>query len=512
MGGYTSNNKKIALNTLYMYLRMLFVMCISLYTSRVILQILGVDDFGIYNVVGGVVVLFTFINQAMATSTQRYFSYELGKKGSGNISKIYSITLRIHVWIAVIILCLAETIGLWFINYKMNFPLGSMKEVNWIYQFSIIACLFQIIRAPYTGMVLSYEKMGFIAFSSIVESIMKLVIVFMLLVCPFDKLIFYAFLTMMVSIGTTIWYMIFCHQKFDNVRYSTESYGKETKEIVHFSGWATFGSIATVGYNQGVNMVLNVVYGVVTNAAMAIANQINSAILQFVGGFQQALNPQLIMSESGHDRERQETLIFQSSKLSFFIMLLFATPVIINMPKILELWLGKYPSETIAFAQLIIIGALIECLSGPLWVTIFATGKIRTYQVIISILVLLNVPLTYLYAKLGYEAYVAFIIRDIIFVFCLVFRIIYLKIIINLDWFKFLKKVLYPSTIVLLCVVLFSLLWIDKVGYSNDFVSLLWQSVCIIVFCVAVIFFVGLSRKEKDYIKRAILNKISNRN
>lgn len=508
MGGYTSNNKKIALNTLYMYLRMLIVMCISLYTSRVILQILGVDDFGIYNVVGGVVVLFTFINQAMATSTQRYFSYELGKKDRGDISKIYSITLRIHIWIALIILCLAETVGLWFINYKMNFPAGSMEEVNWVYQFSIIACLFQIIRAPYTGMVLSYEKMGFIAFSSIVESIMKLVIVFMLIVCPFDKLIFYAFLTMIVTIGTTIWYMVFCHQKFENVRYSTDSYGKETKEIVHFSGWATFGSIANVGYNQGVNMVLNIVYGVVTNAAMAIANQINSAILQFVGGFQQALNPQLIMSESGHDRERQETLIFQSSKLSFFIMLIFATPVIINMPKILGLWLGKYPYETIAFAQLIIIGALIECLSGPLWVTIFATGKIRTYQIVISSLLLLNVPVTYLFAKLGYEAYVAFIVRDVIFIFCLISRIVFLKLLINLNWIKFSKKVVCPATMVLLCIVLFSWLWINKIGYSSNFVSLLWQSGSIVLVCTAIIYFVGLSNAEKCYIRKAILTKI----
>ena len=504
----SSDNGRIIKNTVFMYFRLLFGMAVTLYTSRVVLHVLGVDDFGIYNVVGGVVVLFTFINQAMATATQRYFSYELGKKENREISKIFTISIRIHLWVALIVFLLAETIGLWFINGHMNFPSGSMYAVNWVYQLSILSCLLNIIRVPYNGLIISYERMSFYALSSVVENILKLVIVYILLVFTVDKLILYSFLTFAVTAAVTSWYIFFCRHNFKEVKYSSEKYSKETKEIIKFTGWATFGSVANLGYQQGINVILNIRCGVVINAAVAIATQINAAITQFVGGFQQALNPQLIKSEASHDIQRQESLIFSSAKFSFFIMLILATPIIVNMKYILSLWLGQYPPQTIIFSQLIILGALIECISGPLWVTIFSTGKIKTYQIVVSSILLLNLPLTYLALIYNYPPYYAFIIRIGFFIICLMVRLFYLRKLICLDLLKFTQKVILPIGFVTVSLLIVGEYWTMFIGYSESLMQLIWQSF-MLVFCTGLIIYIlGMTKSERSFFATLLKSRI----
>lgn len=508
----SSDNNRIIKNTLFMYLRMLLVMVITLYTSRVVLRILGVDNYGIYNVVGGVVVLFTFINQAMATATQRFFSYELGKNEKSDISKIFSITLRIHLCIAGIILILAETIGLWFLNAKMNFPESSMYDVNWVYQLSIAACLLNILRVPYNGLVISYERMSFFAVNSIIESILKLIIVFLLTIVLVNKLILYSFLTLIVTGLITAWYIVFCKKNFKEVKYRKTNYSKETVEIIKFSGWATFGSVANVGYQQGINILLNIGYGVVVNAAVAIATQINAAISQFVGGFQQALNPQLIKTESQHNVNRQQSLIFRSAKFSFFIMLIIATPIIVNMSYILNLWLGEYPVQTIQFSQLIIIGALIECLSGPLWVTIFATGKIRLYQIIVSIVLLLNLPFSYILVKTGCSPSMVFVVRIALFITALIVRLVFLHNLINLSILKFTHKVVLPIIYVTIPLAIFSYGWINFIGASECFRDLVWQSLVLIVSSIIMTGLLGLTGEERHFLFGIMQSQIKKRN
>lgn len=511
MDNITENNKRIVQNTMFMYLRMLLVMVVSLYTSRVVLNVLGVDNYGIYNVVGGVVVLFTFINQAMATATQRYFSYELGKGIKGDIGKIFTISLRIHIGIAVIVLILTETIGLWFLNNKMNFPEGTMENVNWVYQFSIVACILNILRVPYNGLVISYEKMSFFAINSIAESMLKLGIVFLLMIAPINnKLILYSFLILLVTAIITVWYIVFCQKNFKAARYRAVNYRNETIEMIKFSGWATFGSIANIGYLQGINILLNIGYGVAVNAAVAIATQINSAITQFVGGFQQAINPQLIKSESSHDVIRQQSLIFSSAKLSFFIMLVIATPVMINMNYILNLWLGEYPFLSMQFSQLIIIGALIECLSGPLWVTIFATGRIQAYQVVVSVILLLNIPISFILIKLDYPPTSVFVVRIVMFVIALIARLIFLKKLIGIDIMKFLHKVIIPIMNVSIPLLIVSYYWIKFIGNSTNFIELVWHSISLFIISIILITFLGLSRDERSYMFGIILSKIKN--
>lgn len=508
----SSENNRIVKNTLFMYLRMLLVMAMTLYTSRVVLHVLGVDNYGIYNVVGGVVVLFTFINQAMATATQRFFSYELGKDEKGDISKIFSISLRIHLCIAGIILILAETIGLWFLNTKMNFLESSMYDVNWVYQLSIATCLLNILRVPYNGLVISYERMSFLALNSIMESILKLIIVFLLLITLVNKLILYSFLTLVVTGLITVEYIVFSKKNFKEVKYRNTNYCKETVEIIKFSGWATFGSVANVGYQQGINILLNIGYGVVVNAAAAIATQIYVAIFQFVGGFQQALNPQLIKTESQHNVNRQQSLIFRSAKFSFFIMLIIAIPIIVNMSYILTFWLGEYPIQTIQFSQLIIIGALIECLSGPLWVTIFATGKIRLYQIIVSIVLLLNLPFSYILIKADCSPSVVFVVRIALFIIALIVRLIFLRKLTNLSILEFVHKVILPIIYVMTPLAVISYGWINFIGISESFGDLIWQSLTLIISSIIMTGFWGLTKEEKEFLFGIIQSRMRKRN
>lgn len=509
MADMSTNNKRIAKNTLFMYLRMLLTMVVSLYTSRVVLNTLGIEDFGIYNIVGGVVVLFTFINSAMSTGTQRHLSYELGKPGQGNITEVFNACLRIHIWLSIIVFILAETVGVWFLNTQMNFPSNRMEAVNWVYQFSIFGCLANIIRVPYQASIIAYERMSFYAYMGIIEAALKLVIVYLLLIFSVDKLMLYSFLTFFVVLLVTLWFTLFCHKTFVRIRFKKVRTKQLYKNLVSFSGWAMFGSIANLGLQQGLNIIINIFYGVALNAAVGVANQVNSAVMNFVSGFQQALNPQLIKSQAEGDKERQFQLICESSKLSFFIMFILAFPLLINLDFILTLWLGKYPPHTASICSLIIIGALIECLSGPLWVTIFATGNIKIYQVVISALLFLNVPLSYIGGKFGFSAENMFLVRNITYILAFSIRLIFLKRMINLNIIAFIKNVVFPIIKVLSIVVLpISFAMNSFITQSNSFSSLVVQTIIICIIEIIVVYYFGLQLKERSYMQKLVRSKI----
>lgn len=509
MTDISANNKRIAKNTLFMYLRMLLSMVVSLYTSRVILKTLGIEDFGIYNIVAGVVVLFTFINSAMSTGTQRHLSYELGKPDGGNITEVFSACLKIHLLLAGIVFFLSETIGLWFLNTQMNFPEGRMPAVNWVYQFSIFGCLANIIRVPYQASIIAYERMSFYAYMGIFEVVLKLVIVYVLVFISMDKLILYSVLMFAVILLTTLLFMLFCHRKFERIKIVRVADRKLYGRLVSFSGWALFGSVANVGLQQGINIIINIFYGVALNAAVGVANQVNAAISNFVHGFQQALNPQLVKSQAGKNKTRQFQLICESSRLSFFIMFVMAFPLMVNLDYVLTLWLGEYPAHTVGICNMIIIGALIECLSGPLWVTIFATGNIKIYQIVISSILLLNIPISYIGGCLGMSSEAMFATRDIIYVVAFLTRLVFLKRMIGMDVRGFLGKVVLPILKVL-CLTLFPMVLFMKtvIAPANEFGIFLWQTLMICVYEFAVIYFIGLLPKERLYIKNLVLKKL----
>ena len=509
----SDNNKRIAKNTIFMYIRTFITMIVSLYTSRVVLETLGVEDFGIYNIVGGVVVLFTFINSAMATGTQRHLSYELGKPGQGNVTEVFSACVRIHAWLALAVVALAETVGLWFLNTKMNFPPERMDAVNWVYQFSVMGCAIGILRVPYQSSIVAHERMSFYAYMGIIEACLKLSIVYLLLVFAVDKLKLYSILTFAVIVLVTVWYVLFCHKSFGRIRIGTVHDKHLYKRIVSFSGWAMFGSVANLGLHQGLNVIINIFYGVALNAAVGIANQVNSAVMSFVGGFQQALNPQLVKSQAGNDRQRQFRLICESSKLSFLIMFVVAFPLAVNLEYVLSIWLGHYPPHTASICRLIITGALIECLSGPLWVTIFATGNIKAYQVVISVVLLLNVPISYAGGCFGMTPESMFMVRNAIYVLALTVRLMFLQRMISLDLALFTKKVIVPISMVLAFGALpICAMWkcfdISPLGLAAFIV----QTSAIVAYEVLVAYRIGLSPHEREYVKNMVVGKLKGRN
>lgn len=503
---HNTSNSTIAKNTIFLYFRMLLTMAIGLYTSRIVLQVLGIDNYGIYTLVGGVVILFTFINNSLLSGTQRFLSYELGKE-KPKIKEVFSSCFRLHLILSLIFLIAAETIGLWFINAQLVIPEGRLYAANWVYQFSVITCVINIIRCPLNAALISYERMGIYAYIGILEAVLKLIVAYLLYVSPIDKLISYAILTFASMLIVLAINTIYTIKKLPEIKLIKIPDKSLMKEVINFSKWTIFGSIANVGMEQGLSIIVNLFYGVAGNAAVGIANQVNSHITGFVSSFQVALNPQLTKSEASKDRERQYNLIFKSAKFSYFIMLFLAAPIVLNLDYILHVWLGNYPPHTTSICMFIIIGVLIETLSGPLWVSIFASGKIRTYQIVISCILLMNVPLALLIGKTGLPPAGVYAVRALIFIFALTTRLIYLKKLINLEFTKFLKNVIYP--ICLSSIPLFAIIY-AKYHFITDttFISFIIESIAIVLIEVVVIGWLGLNKNERGFISRTLLKKI----
>ena len=503
----TSNNKKIAKNTAYMYIRMLFTMVVSLYTSRIVLQTLGEVDFGTYSIVGGIVILFTFISNAMATGTQRHLSYELGKE-KGDVPTIFTACFRIHFWLAIIIFLLAETVGLWFLNYKMNFPEGRMTIVNWIYQFSLFSCIVGVVQTPFNAAIISYEKMSFYAYLSIVDVLMKLGVVFILLLLPWDKLLLYAALLLAVHFLMFVVYAVYSFKKLEGIRLVTINEKGLYKKLITFSGWSLFGSLANVGYQQGINIIINLFFGVALNAATGIANQINGAVSQFVAGFQQALNPQLVQSEASNDRSRQLDLIYKSSKFSFYIIFIIAFPLIVNLNYVLTLWLGKYPSHTEALSILILIGLLISCLSGPLWVSIYATGNIKYYQLSVSIVALSILPIAYIIGKFGGSPEVIYAVRASNFIFVLIVQLFFLKKYISMDIKGFISSVILPACLIMILTIGCYYILHQIMNPADSFIALVYQTIIYIIMIGSLVWLLGLTKTEKQQLTTLVINRL----
>lgn len=502
-----NNNKTLAKNTLMMYVRMLFLMFISFYTSRVVLHALGEENFGIYNIVGGIVVLFAFLNGAMTTGTQRHISYELGKK-DGSVNKVYSTCVYIHVGVSLFLIIPAETIGLWFLNNKMNFPPERMVAVNWVYQLSILTCIIGILRIPYNALIVAKERMSFYAYMGVAEGLLKLAVVYLLSIGNVDRLVLYTLLIMIVSLFITILYVIYCNVRFKDI-YLCRVYDSSIyKRMLAFSGWTIFGSVANIARTQGVGIIINIFYGVALNAAIGIANQVNAGICQFVTGFQQAFNPRLTKLEASKDRENQIFLINKTAKYSYLIILFFAVPILANLDYILTFWLGKYPIYSKEICFWIVIASLIDSVSGPLWVTIFATGKIKTYQVCISMLILVGLPLTYLCGICDFRPDYAFAFQAMINVLAIIVRVLFMKKMVNYPITTFWVKVMCPIIVVSLFIMpVFAINRFHNVRIGHFYMFVIY-SICLCLYEFAIIFMLGLNTEEKKWILNYCKSKI----
>lgn len=497
-----SNSSRIAKNTLALYFRQILIMLVSLYTVRVVLNTLGAEDYGIYNVVAGVVVLFSFVNNAMATSVQRFLNFYLGKNDTEKTRNVYSASLVIHGVICLIFVVLAETFGLWFVNAKLNIPTGRSNAAFWCYQAAVITTLANIMRVPYNAVIIAYEKMSFFAGLSIVEAVLKLSVVFLLKITHLDKLVFYSFLLAGVSFIILAIYKFYCNKKFEIAHYRRNQDKGLGKELVSFSGWSLFGAVANVANTQGTNIVLNIFTNVTVNAAMGIANQVNAAVYSFVSNFQTAFNPQLVKNYAAGEKKEFQTLVNRSAKFSFYLLWLIVLPVYANCSFLLSIWLKNVPQYSVEFVRLVLIFSLIESLNGPLWISIQATGKIRAYQIIIGIINILNLPFSIAAFCLGSNPYWILYIRIALNCFAFAIRVLLSKKYFGLSVRLFLREsVLAPVFIVavsssatLLCGKLFSK------------TVLCFFSTCIVSVIVSgtLIFFLGMKATER----KAIIEKI----
>lgn len=396
-----TNNKVIAKNTLFLYFRMLLIMFVSLYTSRVVLSTLGVDDFGIYATVGGIVMLLSFVNGAMSTGSSRFLTFALGKKDFIRLKKTFDTTLSSHIIISVIILIIAETIGLWFLLNKLVIPEERMYASIWVYQISILTAIINITQVPYTASIIAHEKMTIYAYVGIVEVLLKLTIVFFLTVCSFDKLITYAFLLCAVQISIAAFYRIYCVSKFKETKY-TFSLDKEIfKEIFGFSGWSLFASGSIALNEQGTTLITNMFFGPSVVAARAISLQVNMAANQFVSNFRTAVNPQIVKKYASEDFVGSKSLLLSSTKYSFYLMFLLGFPIILLANPILNIWLVNVPDYTVAFVRLAIIQSLFAVFDSSFYTALYAKGRLRENALLSPTIGFIRFPIVYFLFKIG---------------------------------------------------------------------------------------------------------------
>ena len=406
----SDNNKRIAKNTLMLYFRMLITMIVSLYTSRVVLSALGVADFGLYNVVGGVVAMFGFLNGTLATGTQRFLTFQLGKNDFIELKKTFSTSIVIHGGLAILILILAETIGLWFLNNKMNIPNGRMYAAQWVYQFSIFASLISILQVPYNAALIAHERMNVYAYVSIVEVSLKLLVVYLLLILGFDKLIIYSILIFSINALVALIYRIYCTKQYTECRFSFVWDKELYKSMLSFSGWNLFGCLAVTGATEGVNILLNIFFGVVVNAARGISFQVSNAIMQFVNNFQTAVTPQIIKLYAEGNLNSLKKLLFQNSRYAFLLMFFLTMPVMFEAKIILFWWLKVVPNETVLFCRLILTQVLLYSITRPFVMAIHAIGQMKIINLTAGLTILMILPVSYLFLKLGFPSYVPFIV------------------------------------------------------------------------------------------------------
>lgn len=503
----SDNNKRIAKNTLLLYFRMFFIMLVTLYTSRVVLSVLGVQDFGIYNIVGGITVMFSFFNTALTSATQRFLSFELGKKNTDGFRTIINVSFIVYVILSIVIFLLGETIGMWFLTNKMEIPSDKISDAVWVLHFSLLAFIFGMIRTPYNACIIAYERMSFYAIISIIEVLLRLLIVYLLLLSTNNKLIVYSVLTAVVVGIVTFLYVIYNVIIFKEARPRKEKDFSVLRKLLGFSGWSVLGSFATVSANQGVNIVMNMFFGVSVNAAMGISHQISQAVNQFVSNFQIAFNPQITKNYASGNNQYLLSLIEHSGKLSFFLMSIISLPIVVGIDIVLDIWLTVVPEYTEMFCQLIVISYLIDTFSAPLYMTVQATGKIKAYQICVSILFLMNILLSYAIFSIGFSPQFALVVRILISILLLAYRLFFIHKSVEIPMKNYvINGILKPLCLVASIFTLSMFVYTQNEGYLYKLLVLLF----IMLIAILLIYLIGLSSNERKFINEFIF-KIKNK-
>lgn len=501
------SNKRIAKNTMLLYLRMLFIMIISLFTSRINLQSLGTEDFGIYNVVGGVVAMFSVFSGSLATAISRFITFELGKKDKERLSKVFSTAVSIQIVLAIFIIIIAEIAGIWFLNNKMVIPENRLDAANWVLQLSILSFAVNLISVPYNAAIIAHEKMSAFAYISIFEVAVKLIICYSLFITPVDKLVTFAILLFILSISLRLIYGIYCKRNFEECHYQFVLDKNLFKDIAGFAGWSSFTLVAYSLYNSGLNILLNLFFGPVVNAARGITVQVQNAVQGFSRNFQTALNPQIIKSYAEGDLQRVYSLIFVGSKFSFFLMYFLSLPIILEADVILSIWLKDVPEHTVAFVRLILVVVTIDSIGGPLYCAQQATGKIRNFQLITGILMLLILPVSYIALKLGAEAEAVYIVYISILSIVQLLSIILIHKMIKMPLNGYLKEVGLKIIFVVVTSIILPLTVYHYFSNGGITAFFIVCTTCVMSTMIS-IYFCGLSQKERSLVNSKIIKSI----
>ena len=503
----TTSNIRIAKNTIFLYFRMILLMLVSLYTSRVVLATLGIDDYGIYNVVGGFIGMFAFLNGAMSGCTQRFITIALGKGDEQNLKKVFSTCVITHGMIALIVFILAETVGLWFVLEKLVIPEDRMIAAMVVYQCSIVSTMVMIMSFPYNADIIAHEKMSAFAYISIFEAFANLGIVCVLNIVKFDKLVFYAILLMLVKVLVILVYRIYCKRHFFESKFRWLFDKVLLKEMLAFTSWNLFGGMAGTLMGQGINVLLNLFFGPAVNAARGVAVQVQSSVQLFATNFQMALNPQMMKSYAAGELHTMHTLLFRSAKFTFMLLLCLMLPLTLEINTILGLWLKEVPEFTNIFVCLMLCISMVDAVSNPFMTASAATGRVKIYQSVVGGILLMIVPLAYIPLKLGAEPYTVFIVHLTIAIIAFITRIFIVQKLIDLSIKEYLINAILPCIKVASPSILISLA--VKFALPNGVIFSIIDGIMSLIIVSVTSYLFGLTDNERHFVlsKVPILKK-----
>lgn len=499
---YKPDNARLAKNTILLYFRMALMMCINLYTSRIVLHTLGVEDYGIYNVVGGVIFIFSFITDSMTASTQRFLSFELGSGNKGKLHAVFVTSIHIHLLIALLVIILGETIGLWFLMEKMVIPAERMMAAQWVFQFSIFIAVLDVLSFPYISAIIAHEKMKSFAYIAILDAVLKLLMVYLLLVFDYDRLILYAALYATEKLLIRSIYNIYCVRNFEECKYKWIFQKSLFREMVSFAGWKLWGNLAFVFYSQGLNLLLNVFFGPLVNAARATAYHVQAAVANFASNFQMAINPQITKTYASGQLEETHKLIYRSVRLTFCMLLMLCLPLIIETPMVLGLWLMEVPEGSATFLRLLLVIIMIQQSSNALVTAVAATGNIKRYEMTLGTLMLTIVPISYVVLRMGGAPWSVFVVFLSVVIVAFFLNLYIILPMIKLKLKDYLRYAIGRCAIVLMLSLIapFVMHLVKVPGLLFSFLNIF-----VIVICTGVIAYTfGMEKEEKDVVAKKL--------
>ena len=506
-----ANNKRIARNTVALYFRLFLVMAVGFYTSRVVLKTLGVENFGIYNVVGGFVSMLAFINVVSISATQRFLTFSLGTGDLGKTKAVFSTSITINLLISTTILLIGETVGLWFVNEKLVIPPDRLYAANWVYQCSLAALMMTISSLPYKACIVAHERIGMYAILGIVEAVLKLVIVYCLLIVNYDKLIIYSILYLAVSLFIPLWNIIYCRRNFHECTFRFGLDAKLFKEMFSFSIWTLFGTLGYSTKDHCSNIIMNLFLGTAINAARGVAIQVNGAVMSFAESLTTAISPQITKQYAAGNLKEYQKLVIVGARYSCYLMSLMAIPVIVNVGEVLRFWLGEAPRYADSFIVILLIASVFQSMSKTLTTLLMATGDIKWFQIGVLAIMLTELPVAYLLLKLEYPPYYALAPIIVTYIAAIFFRLALVKRkIAGFDVRLYVSEAFLRP--ILLMTFAYVCCWtVNSLLTDKNIMTFLLETCIYVALTLAIIYYVGIKNDERAAVNRFIRSKIGNK-